>query len=260
MDGIEDLLDRAVRSDRTAHHRSPNFSPLITGRLNFKMAAEVALPPGAHMNMKRRRDECEVEDHRERKASLEEQRPAAVDACVSSVVLPSLGCIRALAVGADGTVFLCTDSALYALAGEQISMIAGSRSETGLRDGVGSEARFNKPCGLAFYTDGSLLVVDTFNHCLRRVAPNGGIVTTFAGCGVGGFVDGVGTAARFQHPWNVGNSIMKTCLRELFYRNPTVELTDTLDFLQLWTRMVPFTLATMETTASVGSRRPMGWS
>ena len=50
--------------------------------------------------------------------------------------------------------------------------------------GVGGEARLNKPCGIAFYPDGSLILSDTYNHCLRRVSPQGE-VSTFAGSGVG---------------------------------------------------------------------------
>lgn len=166
---------------------------------------QMALPPGvAVASMKRRRpDEFELEDQHELRCGR--YRPAGLDARISSVALPSLF-IRALAVAPNGTVFVCTDSALYALnAGGQVSLVAGHRSETGLRDGAGPDVRFNKPCGLTFYSDGSLIVVDTFNHCLRRVAlsPNGGVVSTFAGCGLGGLVDGVGTVARFRYPWNV---------------------------------------------------------
>ena len=166
---------------------------------------QMAFPPGfaaarTPTSMKRRRDPEEIVQE---EARCGRYRPAGLDARVSSVALPSLGCIRALAVGVDGTVFVCTDSALYGLtAAGQISLIAGSRNETGLRDGQGPDARFNKPCGLAVYADGSLLVVDTFNHCLRRVTSNGA-VSTFAGGGVGGYLDGVGTAARFQHPWDI---------------------------------------------------------
>ena len=166
---------------------------------------QMAFPPGfaaarTPASVKRRREpeELAIEESR-----CGRYRPAGLDARVSSVALPALGCIRALAVGADGTVFVCTDSALYALgAAGQISLIAGARNEMGHRDGPGAEARFNKPCGLAVHTDGSLVLADTFNHCLRRVTPNGA-VSTFAGCGVGGLVDGVGTAARFQHPWGI---------------------------------------------------------
>lgn len=103
---------------------------------------QAAFPPGfaaarTPSSVKRRREpeELELEESR-----CGRYRPAGLDARVSSFAFPALGCIRALTVGADGTVFACTDSALYAMppAG-QISMIAGSRSEMGHRDGTLSQ-------------------------------------------------------------------------------------------------------------------------
>ena len=122
---------------------------------------------------------------------------------MSSLALPTLGCVRAICTRGDGAVFVCTDAALYTVApAGELSLIAGHRHETGLRDGVGGEARLNKPCGIAFYPDGSLILSDTYNHCLRRVSPQGE-VSTFAGSGVGGLVDGIGLSARFNYPWSV---------------------------------------------------------
>jgi serine/threonine-protein kinase len=161
---------------------------------------QMAFSPSLGMGTAKRRrpEEMEFEE-----ARCGRYRPAGLEASVSKVALPSLGTVRALAVGANGTVFVCTDSALYSLAGAgQMTLIAGCRSETGFRDGLGAEARFNKPCGLAVYSDGSLVLADTYNHCLRRVSPQGA-VSTFAGCGQVGNLDGVGVAARFQYPWNL---------------------------------------------------------
>jgi DNA-binding beta-propeller fold protein YncE len=161
---------------------------------------QMAFSPTLGMGTAKRR-RPEESEHEE--ARCGRYRPAGLEARVESVALPSLGTVRALAVGADGTVFVCTDSALYAFAGaNQVTLIAGSRSETGFRDGLGADARFNKPCGLAVYSDGSLVLADTYNHCLRRVSPEGA-VSTFAGCGHAGNADGAGAAARFQYPWNL---------------------------------------------------------
>jgi sugar lactone lactonase YvrE len=162
---------------------------------------QMAIPPGYGLaSGKRRRAEDAAE---EEKRCGRYRATVSVDTHVSSVDLPSLGCIRALAVGSDGTVFMCTESALYAATpGGKILLIAGSRSETGFRDGQGPEVRLNKPCGLALYPDGSLILADTYNHCLRRVSADG-TVSTFAGCGMAGLADGSGASARFQYPWNV---------------------------------------------------------
>jgi sugar lactone lactonase YvrE len=68
-------------------------------------------------------------------------------------------------------------------------------------DGLGDEARFCKPCGLGVDAQGNLLVADCFNHCIRRVSPEG-MVTTVAGvCGDrADYLDGPADQARFFWP------------------------------------------------------------
>ena len=143
------------------------------GSLIHARTMQMAFSPSLGMGTAKRRrpEEFEIEESR-----CGRYRPAGLEALVSSVALTNLGMVRALTVRADGTVFVCTDSALYALAGAgQMTLIAGSRSETGFRDGLGAEARFNKPSGLAVYSDGSLVLADTYNHCLRRISPQGAV-------------------------------------------------------------------------------------
>ena len=58
--------------------------------------------------------------------------PAAFAARVSTLALPTISTINALAVGIDGKVFVATDSALYVLSPAGfVSLHAGSRSKTG---------------------------------------------------------------------------------------------------------------------------------
>ena len=138
-------------------------------------------------------------------AQAKRARPAALEARVSTLALPAIGKINALAIGIDGTVFVATDSAIYVLSPAGfVALFAGSRSETretGYQDGEGPDARFDSPRGLAVASDGSLLVADTKNHRLRRVTPHG-TVSTVAG-GERGFADGVGTAVCFYYPWGI---------------------------------------------------------
>lgn len=79
-----------------------------------------------------------------------------------------------------------------------VSTFAGSVGTAGSADGVGTQASFRNPTGLAFEPSGSLYV--TSDHALRKISP-GGVVSTVAGSpGSWGSVDGGGTAARFLFP------------------------------------------------------------
>jgi sugar lactone lactonase YvrE len=81
-----------------------------------------------------------------------------------------------------------------------VTTVAGSASNRGNRDGLGSAAWFNSPAGIAVGASGILYVADTLNATIRGIAPDG-TVSTLAGMpGVSGDADGTGTAARFNHP------------------------------------------------------------
>ena len=139
---------------------------------------------------------------------------------VSTMEMTSLGKINCMAVDSDGTLFVCTVSAIWAISQNQMggraglrSLVAGHRTECGFKDGEDSEARFHGPQGIALDGDGNILVADTYNHAVRRVTRSG-VVTTIAGHlttadyvdGVGadvGYVDGVGADARFNEPWGI---------------------------------------------------------
>lgn len=60
--------------------------------------------------------------------------------------------------------------------GFQVSTIAGTAGETGMRDGPALRALFNSPHGLAWDDDGGLMIVDIGNGSIRRLKD--GIVTT----------------------------------------------------------------------------------
>jgi len=82
-----------------------------------------------------------------------------------------------------------------------VSTIAGSSNVNGYQDGVGTEARFNRPSGVAVDSSGIVYVADTHNNRIRKITEDGGTwtVKTIAG-GAMGYQDGVGTAARFKTP------------------------------------------------------------
>ncbi|MBA3312323.1 MAG: redoxin domain-containing protein [Planctomycetaceae bacterium] len=80
--------------------------------------------------------------------------------------------------------------------GQDVTTVAGASDmpggqtlfEFGDRDGVGSEARFQHPLGIAI-RDQTLFVADSYNHKLKTIAlgePNAGAVETLAGDGEAG--------------------------------------------------------------------------
>jgi len=83
----------------------------------------------------------------------------------------------------------------------EVSTLAGGNGlleDGGFADGVGSDARFLRPSGIAIDAAGNLYVVDTHNNRIRKVTPNGE-VSTLAGS-VEGFADGSGCCTRFRIP------------------------------------------------------------
>lgn len=84
-----------------------------------------------------------------------------------------------------------------------VSTLAGNGSNTSV-DGVGALATFAGPHGISINLFGTeLYVCDYATHVIRRVVISTGTVTTIAGLsGSAGFVNGTGSAARFNNPIN----------------------------------------------------------
>jgi sugar lactone lactonase YvrE len=80
-----------------------------------------------------------------------------------------------------------------------LTTVAGQRSTAGNKDGVGPEARFDGPSGLASDNQGGLFVANGFGDSIRRIDLASGRVTTLAG-GSKGKADGVGSQASFYLP------------------------------------------------------------
>ncbi len=79
--------------------------------------------------------------------------------------------------------------------------------EPGLADGPPDQARFNWPQGIAVDPrTGVVFIADTENHCIRRLSPDGGRVTTIAGTGRPARMRGTGGRAQetdLSSPWDL---------------------------------------------------------
>ncbi|MBL8022393.1 MAG: SMP-30/gluconolactonase/LRE family protein, partial [Leptospirales bacterium] len=82
----------------------------------------------------------------------------------------------------------------------QVTTIAGSSN--GLVDGIGTAAQLTGPVGITM--DGThLYVAEINNHVIRKINIGTLQVTTLAGNGSTGFINGTGTAARFNAPTGI---------------------------------------------------------
>lgn len=81
----------------------------------------------------------------------------------------------------------------------EVSTIAGSIF--GYGDGVGLDAFFSSPFGVAVATDGTMYIADSGNDRIRKITPDG-TVSTLAGS-TAGYADGVGVNAQFASPYGI---------------------------------------------------------
>ncbi len=81
--------------------------------------------------------------------------------------------------------------------------VAGS-GEPGHQDGLREEAQFFWPTGLVVDVEGNLIVSDSKNHRIRKILLPQGRVSTLAGNGRPGFIDGMGLSAGFDFPTGIG--------------------------------------------------------
>jgi len=113
--------------------------------------------------------------------------------------------LRGVAVDQNNILYVAASSTavIYKITENgNVIAFAGSIDSHGYADGVGNEARFSSPAGLAVDQDGNVYVADSSNHRIRKITPDGN-VTTLAGTGTAGFADGNGSEAQFNIPYGI---------------------------------------------------------
>jgi len=126
----------------------------------------------------------------------------------SSVTTLAGGFGNVFGVGVDSatdTIYVSSlsDQKIYKVtSGGVVTPLAGDGTP-GLLNGTLASARFNNPCAIAVVGSGAsaiLYVADRDNNAIRRVDIAGDSVTTAAGNGAAGCIDGTGSGAQFTGP------------------------------------------------------------
>ena len=83
------------------------------------------------------------------------------------------------------------------------STLAGTAGVSGSADGIGTNALFNQPSGIALDHATNIYVTDYGNSTIRRITPFGQVTTIAGQAGVTGSSNATGTGALFFHPMGI---------------------------------------------------------
>lgn len=84
-----------------------------------------------------------------------------------------------------------------------VTTVAGiCGAAAGFQDGPAATAKFSSPKNLAIDASGTIYLTDCNNNRVRKIT-SAGVVSTIAGSGVQGSVNGTGTAAQFSKPYGI---------------------------------------------------------
>lgn len=118
-------------------------------------------------------------------------------------ILASFAFPMGIAVDSHGNVFVA-DSGNHKIKKVDLSGFVTTVAGTGISgftNGSNLSASFWNPTGIAIASNGTIYVADSLNNSIRMIS--GGSVTTLAGSSTAGLVDGTGTSARFNFPFDL---------------------------------------------------------
>ena len=183
-----DFQVRAVHTIDVANLKSPWDLALKTGILIVAMAGPHQVwvvdllhdqaYPYAGTGEEARRDGAVNE------AAFAQPSGLAIDGTILYVADAESNCIRAVSLPPINTVTTAAGGDLF---------------EFGDKDGKGDSVRLQHPLGVAVH-NGKVFIADTYNHKIKLLDPSSGQVSSFAGTGMAGHVDGPASRAQFHEP------------------------------------------------------------
>lgn len=121
------------------------------------------------------------------------------------VAVAQFGFPSGIAVNKTGTTIYVADRMTHTIrkiAAGIVTTLAGVVYSPGDVDGAGATAKFDHPYSITLDLLNNIIVADEFNNKIRKVTP-AGVVSTFAGDGSMGTVNGPALTASFNAPWGV---------------------------------------------------------
>jgi len=118
---------------------------------------------------------------------------------------------NALAIDQAGNIYIAESgsSTIKKISSSGVwSVFAGATGQPGSANGLGGDARFDFPQGIAVDAAGNVFVADSGNNTVRKITPEG-LVSTLAGTSGGGSgagygsSDGNGASASFRLPYGI---------------------------------------------------------
>lgn len=109
---------------------------------------------------------------------------------------------------ADGNLFVAdgTNHVIKKISTDGTITVLSGAGTSGFADGKGTAAKFNYPNGIAIAKNGDLYITDSNNHRIRKVTQDGE-VTTIAGTGTSGSLEGAAATAQFYNPCGIAIDI-----------------------------------------------------